>query len=104
MRKFIIKFFALIWRLRIFNPFMQFIGIDYTKFTKYILKLENDYVIDKSYLVKRKIKNIIFLLDLTKPTQRTIYFAYRYENKILKLMMKNIKEGDIFFDIYLVLK
>ena len=99
MKKLIIKLFAFIWRLRIFNPVMIFIELDYSKLTKRILKLNKDYETEKSYFLSRNIEKVKFNLDLTKPTQRTIFFACKYENKILNVFKKNLKSNDIFFDI-----
>lgn len=99
MKSILIKIFANIWRLRIFNPILRGIGIDYTKFIKLILNFKFDYELNKTYIMERKIDNVNIKLDLTKPTQRTIFFSYKYENKILNVLKKNLKANYIFFDI-----
>jgi len=87
------------YNIRGINRIMNLFHLDYNNFFKLVWHTNNNLDINRSYIIKRKIKNVIFELDLYKPTQRSIYFEGVYERENLKLILKSIKKDSVFIDV-----
>lgn len=98
--KLIFHLYSLIWKVVFPRPLLKVIKLSYNKFCNKIFKLNgiNDYT--KKYIVQRIFyKSYKLNLDITKTTQRILYFESYYENRIVRILKKVLKGNDVAIDI-----
>lgn len=94
-----LKAFSRLWRLRVLNPILRKVGLDYHKFATLVLVQRNLMEPDKSFCLQRVFKGFCLELDITKPTQRLIYIPYRPELHLERRLIRLLTERTVFFDI-----
>ena len=95
----IFKFTRFISRIRIFNPILRILKLDFSSLFMRLMKAKGNTDYEKQFIIVAKINECKMVLDLYKPTQREIYCSYKYEKKITNLVFKALKKDDVFIDV-----
>jgi len=95
----LVLIFNRVYNFRITNKILSLLHFDYHRFFRLIGHTKNNLDVNKSYIVQRKVKRVVYELDLYKPTERSIYFEGVYERKNLKLVMNSVKKDSVFIDV-----
>jgi FkbM family methyltransferase len=95
----VFKIMRIVSRMRIFNPILNKLNLNFSSLFIKLMKANGNVDYENNFFIVTKINGCKMSLDLYKPTQRSIYCAYKYERKITNLVSKILNNEDVFIDV-----
>lgn len=96
----ILKAYIFLWRSILVRPILKSFGLSYHFVCEKLLSLAGINDNEKSFILSRSLFHGIKLsFDITKTTQRIMYFNYVYEPKIVNLYKRVLKQGQGVVDV-----